>query len=101
VRITLSPIVSNEEDTPPTVNGDTITYRGEKYDLGQLPRGGEVEAESPFSGKIKRDNNGIILLTLEYRYSSDTAEPIQSTDINDYIFDVESGECPCPIVRKP
>lgn len=101
MKITLSPIVSNTEDTPPSVNGEVLTYRGEDYDLSQLPNGGEVEAEDPFSGKVKRDDNCIIQVTLEYRYSTNTAESMQSTDINDYIFDVESGQCPCPIKRKP
>lgn len=100
MKITLSPIVSNQEDTPPSINGEVLTYRGQNYDLSQLPNGGEVEAETPFVGKIKRDENGVIELTLQYRYSTDTAEPIQSTDINDYCFDVNNGECPCPIKRR-
>ena len=101
MKITLSPIVSNQDDTPPSVNGEVLTYRGQDYDLSQLPNGGEVEAETPFVGKIKRDDSGMVSLTLQYQYSTETAEPMQSTDINDYIFDVESGECPCPIKRKP
>ncbi len=98
--ITLSPVVTDTEDTPPSVNGATITYRGQSYDLSQLPNGGEVEASEPFVGKIK-SINGVIHATLQYQYCTDTAEPMQSTDINDYMFDVESGECPCPIKRKP
>ena len=102
MRITLSPKNDNEiNDIPPSVNGDIITYRGESYDLAQLPSGGEVEADEPFVGKIKRDEQGVVHVTLQYRYCTDTAELMQSTDINDYIFDVTSGECPCPIKRKP
>jgi len=100
LRITLSPIVSNQDDTPPSVNGEVLTYRGQDYDLSQLPNGGEVEADEPFVGKIKRDEQGVIHVTLQYRYCTETAEPMQSTDINDYIFDVTSGKCPCPIKRK-
>ena len=99
MKITLSPIASNTDDTPPSVLQDIITYRGESYDLSQLPNGGEVEAESPFLGAIKRID-GVIHVTLQYQYHTSTAESKQSTDINDYIFDVTSGECPCPIVRK-
>lgn len=101
MKITLSPIASQTDDTPPSVNGEVLIYRGEDYDLSQLPNGGEVEAESPFVGKIKRDDNGVVSLTLQYRYRTDNAETIQSTDINDYMFDVTSGECRCPIKRKP
>lgn len=97
--ITLSPISSNADDTPPSVSQDTLTYRGVDYDLSQLPDGGEVEAESPFVGKIKRID-GVVHVTLQYQYCTDTAEPMQSNDIKDYIFDVASGECPCPIVRN-
>lgn len=99
MKITLSPIASHTDDTPPSVSQDTITYRGTDYDLSQLPDGGEVEAEAPFSGKIKRID-GVIHVTLQYQYCTDTAEPMQSTDIADYTFDVTSGDCPCPIKRK-
>lgn len=99
MKITLSPIASSTDDTPPSVSQDIITYRGESYDLSQLPDGGEVEAEVPFVGKIKRID-GVVHITLQYQYDTTTAEPMQSTDINDYIFDVTSGDCPCPIKRK-
>lgn len=97
--ITLSPTASNTNDTPPSVSKDKLTYRGEVYDLSQLPDGGQVEASEPFIGAIKRID-GVVHVTLQYQYCTDTAEPMQSTDINDYIFDVKSGNCPCPIVRK-
>lgn len=97
--ITLSPIASQEDDTPPTVNGDAITYRGDTYDLSQLPDGGEVEADLPFVGKIKR-LNGILHVVLQYQYSTATAQPSQSTNISDYTFDVASGKCECPILRR-
>jgi hypothetical protein len=37
---------------------------------------------------------------LYYKYDSELAELNQSTDANDYIFTVEDGLCPCPIVWK-
>lgn len=99
MKITLSPIASTQDDTPPSVSGDSIIYRGETHDLSQLPDGGEVEASDPFIGKIKRIN-GAIHLTLQYQYYTGTAEPMQSTNWDDYTFMIESGECPCPIKRK-
>ena len=99
--ITLAEKSHNEiDDTPPVVNGELITYRGETHDLTDLPNGAEVEADEPFVGKITRVN-GVIHATLRYFYCTETAEPEQSRDVNDYIFDIESGECPCPIKRKP
>ena len=100
MKIILSPTAAFTDDTPPTVNGETLTYRGKSYDLTQLPDGGEVEAEMPFIGKIKRIN-GQVELTLQYQYNMATAEDNQSTDWADYTFVVVSGECPCPILRKP
>ena len=100
MKIILSPVAAFTDDTPPIVIGDTITYRGEQYDLSQLPDGAEVEAESPFIGKIKRVS-GQIELTLQYQYDMTTAEDNQSHDWADYTFVVTDGQCPCPIVRKP
>ncbi|MGX5913958.1 hypothetical protein ACR0ST_04430 [Aliidiomarina sp. Khilg15.8] len=98
--ITLAPQETENNDAPPAVNGQSISYRGETYDLSQLPNGGEVEAGEPFVSKIKRDNAGVVHLTLQYNYSTDTAEPMQSTNPGDYIFHVTDGQCPCPIQRK-
>ena len=99
MRIKLSPQSALTDDTPPSVSGQIISYRGEDYDLSQLPDGAEVEAELPFIGKIRRAN-GQIELTLQYQYDMTTAEENQPTDWADYTFDVVDGECPCPIIRK-
>jgi len=88
------------DDIPPTVSGDTLTYRGEPYDLSQLPNGADVEAETPFIIKIKRNADGELSVSLQYFYTTQTAEANQSMNINDYIFDVIDGDCPCPIKRK-
>lgn len=99
MKIILSPTAAFTDDTPPTVQGETITYRGESYDLSQLPDGGEVEAESPFVGTIKRID-GVVHLTLQFQYNMEAAEDNQSTDWADYTFDVTSGQCPNPIKYK-
>lgn len=100
MKIILSQLVSNNADSPPSVSGEVLNYRGESYDLSQLPDNAQVEAESPFIGAIKRVN-GQVELTLEYHYNTDTAEPFQSTDWADYTFVVENGQCPDPIIYKP
>lgn len=89
-----------EEDTPPEVIApDTLKYRNEIYDLSPLPDGAEIKIGRPFIGVVSREN-GKIICTLEYHYRTETAEPIQSDNLADYSFDVESGPCPCPIKRK-
>ena len=92
--------INKVDDNPPTVSGEVLTYRGESYDLSQLPNGAEVEADAPFTDKIKRSVDGELSVSLQYFYTTQTAEANQSTNINDYIFDVIDGECPCPIKRK-
>jgi len=100
MKITLSAICPNtEEDVPPIVSGETITYRGKDYDLSPLGEGEEIEIGLPFVGAVTR-KNGELVLSLEYRYSTETAEPNQPMDWGAYTFDVASGQCPCPIVRK-
>ncbi len=93
--------VNQINEISPTVIGDTLTYRGKSYDLSQLPNGAEVDADLPFTDKIKRSIDGELSISLQYFYTTQTAEPHQSMDINDYIFDVVDGKCPCPIKRKP
>jgi hypothetical protein len=100
MKLILSPIASPADDTPPTIAGQVLQYRGQSYDFSPLPEGGEIEVGSPFVGAVTR-KDGVICATLEYRYNWDTAEDFQSTNWNDYTFDVVSGACPCPIKRKP
>lgn len=99
-KIILSPTVSNIDSKPPLVSGNTITYNGVAYDLTGLAEGSQVEADSPFVGVIK-NNAGVYEVTLQYHYCTDTAEPMQSTNWDDWTFMIEDGECPCPIKRRP
>ena len=101
MKIKLDVIENPIDDHPPTVSGDVLNYRGKSYNLSQLPIGAEVEAETPFTDKIKRSVDGELSVSLQYFYTTQTAEANQSMNINDYIFDVIDGECPCPIKRKP
>ena len=99
MKLILSPIACPFDDTPPTVASQVIHYRGQSYDLSPLPEGGEIEIGSPFIGIVTR-KDGVIHATLEYKYNWDTSEDFQSTNWNDYTFDVVGGSCPCPIKRK-
>ncbi|MAD75173.1 MAG: hypothetical protein CML20_10345 [Rheinheimera sp.] len=100
MKIILSPTASALADQLPFVTGDTVTYRGETYDLAPLPDGATVEADSPFIGVISRIN-GELQFKLEYQYNSALAEPIQSANWDSYTFTVIDGQCPDPIVYKP
>lgn len=95
IRLNPSPVWHN---TKVCVSGLIVTVDGTDYDLSAIPEGGQAEAEddSPFIGIITRD-----VVTINYCYDSTKAEPIQSTDWDDYTFEIESGEVPCPIRWLP
>lgn len=98
--IAAAALPSENEDFPPVAQGETISYRGNDYDLSPLGEGEEIEIGLPFVGPVIRQN-GEIVLSLEYKYSTETAEPNQPTDWAAYTFNVTDGQCPCPIIRKP
>lgn len=93
MQIILSPIASNKTTTV-SVSGLNVTVDGTDYDLSVIPECGKAEAgeNSPFIGTVTRE-----LVTIRYEYSSLLAEPEQSTDWDDYTFDVTAGYVPCPI----
>ena len=94
--IKLSPLASTHT-TLVSVNGLIVTVDGIEYDFSQIPEGGSAEADedSPFTGAVTREK-----VTVKYHYDMFKAEENQSTDWNDYTFDIESGEVPCPIKWK-
>lgn len=98
--ITLKPKASLVEDISPIISGEVLTYRGESYNLSQLPEGGIVEADTPFIGNITR-LNGQLQVKLQYCYHMEKAEDHQSLNWDDYTFVVTEGQCPCPIKFKP
>lgn len=99
INLICSNISFGEESTLPTIQAETITYNGLTFDFSPLPEGAEIEVGLPFKEPVTR-KNGIIEVSLEYFYSIVTAEPNQSTNPEDYVFDVLSGECPDPIKRR-
>lgn len=93
MQIILSPIASNKTTTV-SVSGQAVTIDGTDYDLSVIPEGGQAEADenSQFIGTVTRD-----AVTIRYEYDGQLAEPDQSTDWDDYTFDVTAGDVPCPI----
>lgn len=100
MKLILSPIAGFEDDTPPFIDGEILHYRGVEYDFSPLGEGEEIEIGEPFEGAVSRVN-GVTNATLQYKYSVVTAEPNQPTDWEAYTFEVDSGQRPCPIIRKP
>lgn len=101
MKITLicSNISFGEESIPPVVQGEAITFNGLTYDFTPLLEGAEIDIGLPFKEPVTR-KNGVIEVSLEYFYNTATAETNQSTDPEDYVFNIVSGECPDPIKRK-
>lgn len=97
MKITLSPI-AGDHTTTVSVDGLTLTIDGQEIDLSVIPEGGiaEPEENSPFTGNVTRD-----AVTIRYHYESMKADSNQSTNWDDYTFDVTSGDVPCPIIWKP
>ena len=97
MKIILAPTASDHTTTV-SVNGLTLTIDGQEIDLSVIPEGGVAEPEdgSPFEGNVTRD-----AVTIRYHYESAKAEPNQSTNWDDYTFEMTSGEVPCPILWKP
>lgn len=81
-----------------SVDGSVLTYNGAEYDFSGLPVNSQAEAEYPASKVSNVD--GLIIVELVYQYNSMKAEPMQSTNLDDYTFLVEAGDVPCPIVWK-
>lgn len=97
MKIILSPVASNKTTTV-SLSNLVLTIDGAEYDLSIIPEGGQAEAseDSPFIGTVTRES-----VTIRYEYDSSKAEPDQSTNWDDYTFEVVEGEVPCPIRWKP
>lgn len=100
INLICSNVSFGEEILPPQVQGETMAYNGLTYNFSPLLEGAEIEIGLPFTEPVRR-KNGVIEVCLQYFYSTETADTKQSSNPEDYIFDVKSGHCPCPIKRKP
>lgn len=96
MKIILSPIASDHTTTV-SVNYLKLTIDGQEIDLSVIPEGGVAtpEDDSPFVSNVTRDE-----VTIRYHYESAKAIPDQSTNWDDYTFEVSSGKVPCPIQWK-
>lgn len=70
MKINLSPIDGQTKTTIEVVDENTLIYAGVTYDFTAIPNGGEVEASEPAIGKITKDINGVVTLTLQWFYDS-------------------------------
>ena len=68
MKIQLTPIAS-DKTSEINIKGEIIIYDGIPYDMGAIPDGAEVQAESPAIGTIKRIDE-VIEITLIYFYNS-------------------------------
>ena len=100
MKLILSPQACPVDDTPPTVQGEVLTYRGASYDLSPIQEGDIYEHGEPFLGGVTR-TNGELVATLIYSYNWDTSEDHQPASLDAYTFTVTDGQCPCPIIRRP
>ncbi len=97
-KLTLNPI-SSDKETDIEVLGDTLIIDGNTIDFSPLEEGEECEVDLPLTGVAKRIN-GVIEVGVLLSYSTRTAEPMQSKDINDYIVLVSEGKVPDVIKRR-
>ena len=98
MKIILDPMPHDCLNTKVSVDGLIVTVDGVDYDLSIIPEGGQAEADErgPFIGIVTRNATRI-----RYYYDMNKAEPVQSTDWEDYTFEIEQGEVPCPIRWLP
>ena len=97
MKIKLNAQVANKPTPVISLNGLVITIDGVDIDLSVIPEGGQAESDNDLlSGVVTREE-----VTINYPYSTDIYEPMQSTDPLDYEFDIVDGQVPCPLVKKP
>ena len=87
MKIQLSPIAGHKISAI-SVKDEIITYDGVDYDMGDIPDGGEVIAEAPAVGIIKRID-GVIEIILHYFYDSNDCT---YADRFPEVLDVVSGD---------
>jgi hypothetical protein len=74
--------IASSYTTSVSLSGLILTIDGIDYDLSVIPAGGQAEASAPFIGIVTRGE-----CTIQYHYDSALAEPYQSTNLADYVFD--------------
>lgn len=98
-RISLIP-QSSDHDMQISVSGNILTIDGHAIDFSPLGEGEQCDTDLPLVGKARRVD-GVIEVGVLLKYSTITAEPIQSANPADYIVEVATGKVPDVIRRKP
>lgn len=98
-KIQLSPQAGNK-DTAISVSGNVLTIDDIEVDFSPLGEGEQCETVEPLIGLASRVG-GVVSVTVRFEYISETAEPMQSQDLSDYIVNISSGPIPDVISRKP
>ncbi len=98
-KIQLSP-VAGIRNSEISLDGDVLTINGVSVDFAVLGEGEQCETSEPLLGMARRVG-GVVSVSVRYEYDTATAEPMQSTDFQDYIVSVISGPVPDVIRRKP
>ena len=91
---------SSDHETKISVSGQSLVVDGTPIDFSALGEGEQCDTELPLVGKVRRIG-GVVEVGVRFRYSTETAEPIQSTNQDDYIVTLSSGALPDIIRRKP
>lgn len=84
--------------TTASVDGDTLTYNGEAYDLSEIPNGGMgvVPEGGPFSGDIER-TEGVLSVPLRWQFSPHNAASVQPSE--PVVLTIDGGPVPDPVER--
>jgi hypothetical protein len=84
MNINLSPIAGQSKTTIEVKDENTLIYDGTTYDFTAIPNGGEVEAQEPAIGKIVKDLDGVVSITLQRFYNSQDCEYADRFPSNPY-----------------
>lgn len=96
MKIKLNAQVANKQTPVIHINGLVLTIDGTDIDLSQIPEGGQAESDNELlTGIVTREE-----VTINYPYSTDIYEPMQSIDPLDYEFDMVEGVVPCPLIKR-
>ncbi len=96
MKIKLNAQVANKPTPVISLNGLVLTIDGTGIDLSQIPEGGQAESDNDLLlGIVTREE-----VTINYPYSTDIYEPMQSTNQLDYEFDIVEGVVPCPLIKR-
>ncbi len=98
MKIKLNPIVVSQSKQASVISlsGLILTIDGQQIDLSTIPVDGQAESDTDLlQGIVTRDE-----VTVNYLYSTDIYESNQSTNKQDYEFDITEGTISCPLIKR-